>query len=97
VSPLHLQARIPQIAEDLLVALNEPGEAESICLDILQIDPNNKDASKGLELIRKYELQKAMKQSGAGKPGDATKPTGAAKPSDPAKPGGAAKNTGATP
>jgi regulator of sirC expression with transglutaminase-like and TPR domain len=27
VSPLHLQARIPQIAEDLLVALNEPGQA----------------------------------------------------------------------
>ena len=24
--------------------LNEPGEAESICLDILQIDPHNEDA-----------------------------------------------------
>jgi hypothetical protein len=24
--------------------LNEPGEAESICLDVLQIDPGNQDA-----------------------------------------------------
>ena len=24
--------------------LNEPGEAESICLDILQVDPQNEDA-----------------------------------------------------
>ena len=25
--------------------LNEPGEAESICLDILQVDPQNEDAA----------------------------------------------------
>ena len=24
--------------------LNEPGEAESICLDVLQIEPSNQDA-----------------------------------------------------
>ena len=37
----------------------------------LDIDPNNRDASKGLELIRKYEEQKALKKSG-------TAPTGTA-------------------
>ena len=26
--------------------LNEPGEAESICLDVLQIDPHNADESR---------------------------------------------------
>jgi tetratricopeptide (TPR) repeat protein len=31
----------------------------------LDIDPNNRDASKGLELIRKYEQQKQAKKSGA--------------------------------
>jgi len=48
----------------------------------LDIDPNNKDASRGLELIRKYEQQKALKKSGA-------TPSGAA-PS-------AAKSGGGTP
>ncbi len=33
----------------------------------IDINPNNPDAAKGLELIRKYEQQKSMKQSGAGK------------------------------
>ncbi|HYQ95823.1 MAG TPA: tetratricopeptide repeat protein [Candidatus Eisenbacteria bacterium] len=95
VEPANLQGHIW-----LAQAYSNAGDvtrAKSEFNRAIDIDPNNKDASKGLELIRKYELQKAMKQSGAGKPGDATKPTGAAKPSDPAKPGGAAKNTGATP
>ena len=30
--------------------LNEPGEAESICLDILQVDPGNQDAIVALLL-----------------------------------------------
>lgn len=30
--------------------LNEPGEAESICLDVLQVEPNNEDASVMLVL-----------------------------------------------
>ncbi|HEY2924212.1 MAG TPA: tetratricopeptide repeat protein [Candidatus Eisenbacteria bacterium] len=51
----------------------------------IDIDPNNPDAAKGLELIRRYEQQKAQKQNGAAKPADA------------AKPGGAAKKSGATP
>ena len=53
----------------------------------IDIDPNNKDAAKGLELIRKYEQQKAMKGA---KPADAPKSEGA-------KQGGAAKKSGATP
>jgi tetratricopeptide (TPR) repeat protein len=34
---------------------------------VFDIDPNNPEAAKGLELIRKYEQQKAMKQSAAPK------------------------------
>ena len=32
--------------------LNEPGEAESICLDILQIDPENQEAKSGIEMAK---------------------------------------------
>jgi tetratricopeptide (TPR) repeat protein len=47
----------------------------------LDIDPNNRDASKGLELIRKYEEQKALKKTGtapSGTPPSGTKTSGTA-------------------
>ena len=53
----------------------------------IDINPNNPDAARGLALIRKYEEQKAAKQSGAAKPSEAPKKgesaikTGAAKKS----------------
>jgi len=60
----------------------------------IDIDPNNRDAAKGLELIRKYEQQKALKGSGATKPAEA----GAApKPGTATKSGATAKKSGATP
>jgi hypothetical protein len=45
LKPLHKEA-IPKALEKAqwYRALNEPGEAESICLDILQIDPENQEA-----------------------------------------------------
>jgi len=46
----------------------------------IDINPNNPDAIKGLELIRRYEQQKAAKASGATKPAEAVKPGGAVKP-----------------
>lgn len=67
----------------------EVAKAKSEFNKAIDIDPNNRDAARGLELIRKYEQQKAMKQSGA-KAEDA--PTG-----DSAKQAGAAKKSGATP
>jgi len=60
----------------------------------IDIDPNNPEAAKGLELIRKYEQQKALKASGATKPAEG----GAApKPGTATKSGAAAKKSGATP
>src|SRR5436309_12673472 len=38
--------------------LNEPGEAESICLDVLQIDPNNQEALVALLLAMTERLAK---------------------------------------
>jgi tetratricopeptide (TPR) repeat protein len=66
----------------------------------IDIDPNNADAAKGLDLIRKYEAQKAMKAAGGQKAADtsaapATPKAGkTAKGADPAaspKTGGAVK------
>ncbi len=38
--------------------LNEPGEAESICLDVLEIDPENQEALVGLLLALTDRLSK---------------------------------------
>src|SRR6266849_3175651 len=45
LKPLHKEA-IPRALEkaERYRLLNEPGEAESICLDVLNIDPDNQQA-----------------------------------------------------
>jgi tetratricopeptide (TPR) repeat protein len=54
---------------------------------VFEYDPNNKDAAKGLDYIRKYEAAKAAKLSGAAKPAEAPKGEAASK-------SGAAKKSG---
>jgi len=54
---------------------------------VFEIDPNNKEAAKGLDYIRKYEAAKAAKASGAAKPAEAPKGEAASK-------SGAAKKSG---
>src|SRR2546422_1174900 len=51
LKPLHPEA-IPQALEKAMRyrLLNEPGEAESICLDVLRIDPENQQALVSLLL-----------------------------------------------
>ena len=46
----------------------------------IDIDPNNPDAARGLELIRKYEAQKALKAAGGQKAADTTAAPAGAKP-----------------
>jgi hypothetical protein len=45
--------------------LNEPAEAESICLDILEIDPDNQDALVTLLLARTDQFGKGAKVQSA--------------------------------
>jgi len=66
----------------------------------IDIDPNNPDAARGLELSRKYEAQKALKAAGGQKAADTsaaptgTKPKSAKSAADPA--GSSAAKTGGT-
>jgi len=64
---------------------------------VFDIDPNNAEAIKGMDYIRKYEAQKAAKAAGAaGKAAETTvKPSTA--PKGTATKGGAAKKPGTTP
>ena len=59
LKPLHKDA-IPAALEKALRyrLLNEPGEAESICLDVLQIDPDNQQALVALLLAMTERLAK---------------------------------------
>jgi len=92
IEPDHLQGHIW-----LAQAYSNSGDINHAKAEFnraIDIDPNNREAAKGLDLIRKYEQQKALKASGATKPAEA----GAApKPGTATKPGGAAKRSGATP
>ena len=65
---------------------------------VFDIDPNNQDAVRGMDYIRKYEEQKAMKaaKAGSGTQGSASQ-TEAPKQGTTVKKGGAAKKSGATP
>jgi hypothetical protein len=51
LKPLHIEA-VPAALEkaEHYRLLNEPGAAESICLDILAVDPDNQDALKNIVL-----------------------------------------------
>jgi hypothetical protein len=40
--------------------LNEPAEAESICLDVLEVDPDNEEALVGLLLALSDQLEERM-------------------------------------
>ncbi|TMQ61488.1 MAG: tetratricopeptide repeat protein [Candidatus Eisenbacteria bacterium] len=62
---------------------------------VFDLDPNNKEAAKGLDYIRKYEAAKAAKQSGATKPAEAAKQSGTAKPAADPKQGETAIKSGA--
>ena len=45
LKPLHKDAIPAALAKaERYRLLNEPGEAESICLDVLQVDPGSQDA-----------------------------------------------------
>ena len=59
LKPLHKDA-IPAALEKALRyrLLNEPGEAESICLDVLQVDPDNQQALVALLLAMTERLAK---------------------------------------
>lgn len=51
LKPLHKDAVPAALAKaERYRLLNEPGEAESICLDVLQVDPANQDALVALLL-----------------------------------------------
>ena len=52
--------------------LNEPGEAESICLDVLQIDPDNQDAivMMLLALTDQFRDETASSRNAAARAGD---------------------------
>ena len=52
--------------------LNEPGEAESICLDVLQIDPKNQDALVMLllSLTDQFREETPSSRSAAARAGD---------------------------
>src|SRR5580765_7441892 len=52
--------------------LNEPGEAESICLDILQVDPDNQDAlvTLILALTDQFPLQSAATRAAPSRAAD---------------------------
>jgi tetratricopeptide (TPR) repeat protein len=65
---------------------------------VFDIDPNNPDAVRGMDYIRKYEEQKALKASKAGNAtqGSASQ-TDAPKQGTAVKKGGAAKSKGTTP
>ncbi|HYQ88001.1 MAG TPA: tetratricopeptide repeat protein, partial [Candidatus Binatia bacterium] len=65
---------------------------------VFDIDPNNQDAVRGMDYIRKYEEQKAAKAAKAagGTQGSASQ-TDAPKPGTAVKKSGAAKKSGATP
>ena len=47
--------------------LNEPGEAESICLDALKIDPENNEAIVTLLLALTDQLARTCRQPGGGR------------------------------
>src|SRR5262245_62486854 len=52
--------------------LNEPGDAESICLDVLQIDPDNQDAIVMLllALTDQFRDETASSRNAAARAGD---------------------------
>ncbi len=59
LKPLHIEA-IPAALEkaNRYRLLNEPGAAESICLDILDVDPENQEALKTIVLAMSDRLSK---------------------------------------
>jgi tetratricopeptide (TPR) repeat protein len=96
IEPEHIQGLIW-----LAQAYSNSGEidkAKATFNKVFDIDPNNAQAAQGMNYIRKYEEQKALKASkaGAATQGSASQ-TDAPKQGTAVKPGGAAKKSGATP
>ena len=55
ISPTGIERALEKV--DRYRLLNEPGDAESICLDILEVDPENQRALVGLLLARTDQFQ----------------------------------------
>jgi len=55
ISPHGIERALEKV--DRYRLLNEPGDAESICLDILEVDPANQRALAALLLARTDQFQ----------------------------------------